>query len=139
MPKGVRISQEIRDKIVPLYKTGLSQAEVADKLGIGQTVVSRYVRASGYDRYHVGGAMARSTPVPVCDPVEVKPKKPTMRTVARSLKLKSDVTGFQYTISTESDIIEIESDTALMQLQVTQLRSFIQELENITEQLRSPS
>lgn len=142
MPKGHPIPLDVKERIVPMYKSGLSQQEVADQLGISQNVVSRYVRKSGYDRYHVGGAMARTTPVPVIDQTEQsheKPKKPIMRTIARSLKLKSDVTGLTYTVSTESDLIDIEGDTALLQLDFNQLKSFMQELESIAELLGSPS
>ena len=141
MPKGQPISQEIKSQIVPLYKTGISQMEVADRLGISQNVVSRTIRSSGYDRFHVGGAMARSTPIANCEPKKELPPEPRskLRAVSRSLKLKSDITGFTYSISTDSDIVVIESEAALMEIRVSQLKGFIQELESITEHFKSPS
>lgn len=57
------IPKEILDQILPTYKVCSSYAETADKLGISVSVVGRVVRESGYDRYHVGGAISKSIPV----------------------------------------------------------------------------
>lgn len=125
MPKV--IPKEILDQILPTYKVCSSYAETADKLGISVSVVGRVVRESGYDRYHVGGAVSKSILISNEEPA----RKDAFSVTSRTLKLKSNVTGLTYTVSTESDVIEIESDTALMQIRVDMLEQFAGEIKNI--------
>lgn len=125
MPKV--IPKEILDQILPTYKVCSSYAETADKLGISVSVVGRVVRESGYDRYHVGGAVSKSVLISNEEPA----RKDAFSVTSRTLKLKSNVTGLTYTVSTESDVIEIESDTALMQIRVDMLEQFAGEIKNI--------
>jgi hypothetical protein len=125
MPKTV--PRETIDQILPTYKACSSYAEVADKLGISVSTVGRVIRKSEYDRYHVGGVVSRSIPISNEEPS----RKDAFSITSRTLKLRSNVTGLTYTVSTESDVIEIESDTALMQIQVNMLEQFAGEIKNI--------
>jgi len=136
MPK--RFTEEFKTQIVDLYKTGLSMPQVASKLGISQSSVSRIVRQSGYDRFHVGGRIAKSIPnVPAAKPVA---KPSTGFTVtSRTMKLQSNVTGCVYEISTDSDIIHIESENALMDIKVSLIDALITELQGIKKMLAIPS
>ena len=134
MPKA--ISHDIIEKILPLYKTGLNYREVADKLGISHATVGRIVRESGYDRTHVGSTIAKS--IPISNEMPMQPANP-LRVTSRTLKLHSDVTGHTYTVSTESEIIEIDSDSALMQLPASAIDAFISELQRIKTMLGNPS
>lgn len=126
------IPKEILDQILPTYKVCSSYAETADRLGISVSVVGRVIRESGYDRYHVGGAVSKSIPVSNEEPA----RKDAFSVTSRTLKLKSNTTGLTYTVSTESDVIEIESDTALMQIRVDMLESFVGEIKNIQSLIR---
>lgn len=130
MPK--MISQETLDRVLPLYKVCSSYAEVADKLGISISTVGKVVRESGYDRYHVGGAISKGIPASYIESIS----KGCLHTTARTVKLKSDVTGFVYTVSTETDIIEIESDTALMQISTKLLTQFMNEIKDIQSMIK---
>jgi hypothetical protein len=125
MPKV--IPKEVLDRVLPTYKICSSYAEVADKLGISIATVGKVVRESGYDRYHVGGTISKSVPIINEEPA----RKDAFSVTSRTLKLKSNVTGLTYTVSTESDVIEIESDTALMQIHVNMLEQFAGEIKNI--------
>lgn len=126
------IPKEILDQILPTYKVCSSYAETADRLGISVSVVGRVIRESGYDRYHVGGAVSKSILVSNEEPA----RKDAFSVTSRTLKLKSNTTGLTYTVSTESDVIEIESDTALMQIRVDMLESFVGEIKNIQSLIR---
>lgn len=125
MPKMV--PREVIDQILPTYKACSSYAEVADKLGVSVSTVCRVVRKSGYDRYHVGGVVSRNIPISNEEP----PRKDAFSVTSRTLKLRSNVTGLTYTVSTESDMVEIESDTALMQIRIDMLEQFAGEIKNI--------
>lgn len=139
MSRGRWISPEMREEIVAMYKTGLTYREVADRFGISDYSVGKYVRQSGYDRYHVGSKIAKSIPTAPALPASQEATKPAFTVQARSLKLHSDKTKINYTISTESNVIEIESDTVLMQIRVDMIDTFISELKNIKAMLGSPS
>ena len=130
MPKV--IPQETLDKVLPLYKVCSSYAEVADKLGISTATVGRIVRKSGYDRYHVGGMISRDIPVSCIESTS----KSYLHTTARTVKLRSDVTGFVYTVSTETDVVEIESDTALMQISTKLLTQFMNEIKDVQSMIK---
>lgn len=125
MPK--KIPQDVLDRVLPTYKACTSYAEVANTLGISSATVGRIVRKSGYDRYHVGGVISRDIPVNSEKPA----RRNMLRAVSRTVKLKSDITGLTYTVSTELDTVEIESDTALMQIGVGLLGQFMDEIKNI--------
>ena len=125
MPKV--IPQEVIDQILPTYKACTSYAETADKLGISVSTVGKVVRESGYDRHHVGGAISRSIPISNEEPAH----KNAFSVTSRTVKLKSNTTGLIYTVSTESDVVEIESDTALMQININLLEQFTAEIKNI--------
>lgn len=141
MARGKLISPEMREQIVRLYKTGLSYREVGEKFGISFVTVGRYVRESGYDRTHVGSKIAKSVPLPNLpeSPVKASQSVDPFRVTSRTLKLQSSATGYSYTISTESEVVEIESDSALMQIRVDQIDKFIDELTLIKRKLGSPS
>lgn len=139
MPKGINITPELKELIVSTYKSGLTYKETADKLGISFSAVGKVVRESGYDRVHVGSSIARAIPVANVAPAQASTFKQPLYIMSRTLKLHSDITGNNYTVSTESDIIEIESDSTLMQLQVQLIDDFIQELQNIKSMLGNPS
>ena len=130
------ISKEVIDQILPLYKSGLTMEEVASRLGLSRSSVSRHVAIDGYDRTHVGGKLAKITPIANEGTPNPRPK---MRTISRTLKMQSDDTGIVYTIGTDSDVCVIESDSALMELRIDKIRSFISELESLLELLKSPS
>ena len=138
MPKGINITPEQKELIVATYKTGLTYAQVAEKLGLSKCAVGKAVRESGYDRFHVGSTIAKSIPVPFEKPLE-KPAGNPFRITARTLKLHSDATGHSYTVSTESDVVDIESDNALMQLPASAIDAFISELQRIKTMLGNPS
>ena len=141
MSRGKHITPETRELVIATYKSGLTYKEVADKLGISFSTVGNIVRASGYDRYHVGSQIAKSVPVANIPqkPVEAPQSRSGLRVASRTLKLQSELTGFLYTISTDSDVVEIESDSALMQIQVGLIDSFIEELNNIKRKIGNPS
>lgn len=139
MPKGITINQELKEQIVAMYKTGLTYKEVADKLGISFSAVGRIVRESGYDRVHVGSRIAKSIPTPEPMKVREQPSKPAFTTLSRTMKLHSERTDYNYTISTDSDQIDIESDTALMSIKLDMIDQFIKELQDIKAMLGSPS
>ena len=138
MSKGKYFTPEFKEQIVTLYKTGLSMPQVAEKLGCSQSSVSRIVRLSGYDRSHVGSKIAKSIPnVPDSKPVS---KPSTGFTItSRALKLKGDTTGCTYEISTDSDIVHIESENALMDIKVSLIDALITELQGIKKMLAIPS
>lgn len=139
MPKGIVINQEFKQQIVDTYKSGLTYREVADKLGISFATVGRIVRESGYDRFHVGSKIAKSIPTPEPLKVREQPSKPSFVTLSRTMKLHSEHTDYNYTISTDSDQIDIESDTALMSIKLEMIDQFIKELQDIKAMLGSPS
>lgn len=130
MPK--MIPQETLDRVLPLYKACSSYAEVADKLGISTATVGRVVRESGYDRYHVGGAISKGVSVSCVESTS----KSYLHMAARTVKLKSDITGLVYTVSTETDVVEIESDTALMQISTKLLTQFMNEIKDIQSMIK---
>lgn len=134
----MKIAESIKSQVLPLYKTGLTQSEVAEKLGISKPTVSRIIRSTGYDRIHVGSTIAKSVPV---SPIAKAPERPKadFRTVSRTLKLASAATGFSYKISTETDIVEIEGESALIQINVSMVDQFITELTEIKAMLGNPS
>ena len=73
--------------------------------------------------------MSRSCPNPKIE--ESKDKK--LVVTSRTLKLHSPKTNYTYTASTDSDLIEIESDSCLMAIKIDQIDSFIDELKNIKQ------
>jgi len=139
MPRGQVLTQEMRELVLSTYKSGLTYRQVADQLGISHMTVGRIVRASGYDRYHVGSSIAKSIPIantqPSQSPVKAAESRQEMRVISRTQKLQSPVTGFCYTVSTDSEVIDIESDTALMQINVSSIDNFIDELTKIKKML----
>ena len=139
MPKGITITPEFKEQIVALYKTGLTYRQVGDKLGISFATVGRVVRESGYDRVHVGSRIAKSIPTPEPMKAKEQPSKPAFTTLSRTMKLHSEHTDYNYTISTDSDQIDIESDTALMSIKLDMIDQFIKELQDIKAMLGSPS
>ena len=136
MPK--KFSQETRSLVLTTYKSGLTMREVADKLGITMSSVSRIIASFGYDRTHVGGRLTRSVPV-VPDTAPAAPNKASLVTMSRTQKMYSELTGILYTVSTESDTITIESDQALMELPVGLIDRFVEELIELKKFLKVPS
>lgn len=113
--------------------------EVAEKFNCSQSTVSRLVRDSNYDRTHVGGRMTQFIPqadLPSSNSDE-RQRSP-FRVMARTLKLHSDTTGHSYTVSTEAEVVDIESENALMQLPVGLIDAFIEELTQIKAMLGNP-
>lgn len=143
MSRGVRLTQEQRELVLAKYKSGLTYKQVADEMGINFTTVGRIVRISGYDRYHVGSSIAKSIPTANVEssqsPAKAPESRQEMKVISRTQKLQSSVTGFCYTVSTDSEVIDIESDTALMQINVSSIDNFIEELTKIKKMLGNPS
>ena len=141
MARGKLITPEMKEQIVQLYKTGLTYREVGDKLGISFVTVGRYVRETGYDRTHVGSSIAKSVPIVTMPekPVEAPESRNPFRVTSRTLTLQGAATGNSYTISTESEVVEIESESALMQIKIDQIDNFINELKLIKKQIGIPS
>lgn len=135
MPRGQQLTQEQRDLVLSTYKTGLTYKGVAERLGISFATVGRIVRESGYDRYHVGSSIAKSIPTANVEssqsPTKAAESRQEMKVISRTQKLQSPVTGFCYTVSTESDVIEIESDSALMSIKLEDVEAYIKELQDI--------
>ena len=108
MPRGQQLTQEQRELVLSTYKTGLTYKGVAEKLGISFATVGRIVRESGYDRYHVGSSIAKSIPVantqPSQSPAKAADRPQEMKVISRTQKLQSAVTGFTYTVSTDSGL-----------------------------------
>lgn len=145
MPRGIYLTAEQKEQIVALYKTGLTQCEVAERFGVSQNTVSRVVHPSGYDRTHIGSQIARSIPVAnveprkgPSEPVQRETAKNSFRVTSRTLKLHSEATGHTYTVSTETDVVDVESDNALMQLPIQAIDAFIEELQQIKAMLGNP-
>ena len=142
MSHGKYLTPEVKEQIVTLYKTGITMREVADRLGVSQSAVSRVIKASGYDRFHVGSRLAKSLPnipAPAAAKPTPEPARAAFTTVSRTLKLVSNTTGCSYEISTDSDIVQIESDVLLGKLEVAQIDAFIADLQHIKSQLGIPS
>ena len=135
--KKPRYTQEVIDQIVETYKTGISMREVAEKFNCSQSTVSRLVRDSNYDRTHVGGRITQFIPQVDFQPNSGNehPKRSPFRVMSRTLKLHSEVTGHSYTVSTEAEVVDIESENALMQLPVGSIDAFIEELTQIKAML----
>ena len=138
--KKPRYTPEQIEQIVSTYKAGITMREVAERFNCSQSTVSRMVRESNYDRTHVGGKITRFIPqtdLPSGNSDE-QPKRNPFRVMARTLKLHSDTTGHSYTVSTEAEVVDIESDNALMQLPVGSIDAFIEELTQIKAMLGNP-
>lgn len=84
MPRGIYLTPEQKEQIVALYKTGLTQCEVAERFGVSQNTVSRVVHPSGYDRTHIGSQIARSIPVANEEPRK-GPSEPVQRETAKTV------------------------------------------------------
>lgn len=137
MPKGISITPEQKEQIVALYKTGLTYREVGERFGVSHAAVGMIIRATGYDRTHVGSPIAKAIPIANEKPMD-KPKPNPFRVTSRTMKLHSDTTGHTYTVSTESDVVDIESEKALMQLPAGLIDAFIEELQQIKAMLGNP-
>jgi len=139
MSRGVQLTREQRELILAKYKSGLTYKQVADEMNVSHATVGNIVRASGYDRYHVGSSIAKSIPVantqPSQSPAKAAESRQEMRVISRTQKLQSPVTGFTYTVSTDSDVVEIESDSALMSIRVQDIEAYIKELQDICKML----
>lgn len=137
--KRPRYTHEQIDQIVATYKTGISMREVAEKFNCSMSTVSRFVRENNYDRTHIGGRMMQFIPqadFPSGNSAEQQ--RSPFRIMARTLKLHSDTTGHSYTVSTEAEVVDIESENALMQLPVGSIDAFIEELTQIKAMLGNP-
>ena len=141
MARGKLVTPEMKEQIIQMYKTGLTYREVGEKFGISFVTVGRYVRKNGYDRVHVGSKIAKAVPIAALPekPVEAPESRNPFRVTSRTLTLQGAATGNSYTISTESEVVEIESDQALMQIRIDQIDNFINELRLIKKQLGIPS
>ena len=134
-----KYTPELIEQIVTTYKTGPTMRETAEKFHCSQSTVSRFVMQSGYDREHVGGTITKHLPVlPAIPAKDEEGKKKPFRIMSRTLKLHSDQTGNSYTVSTESEVVDIESDNALMQLPVKAIDAFIDELIQIKAMVGNP-
>lgn len=126
------IPQDIVERIVPLYKTGITQQEVAEKLGISEATVSRYIKASGYDRTHVGGALSKTAPcVPVALPKVTSSEPEPLVITGRTLSMHGTQTGCDYTAGTHNENVDITLADWMLSIPVTKLGAFIAELEGL--------
>ena len=139
--KKPRYTPEPIEQIVATYKTGISMREVAERYNCSMSTVSRFVRERNYDRTHVGGKVTKFIPptdIMAKKNAEEQPEHNPFRVMARTLKLHSDTTGHSYTVSTEAEVVDIESENALMQLPVGSIDAFIEELTQIKAMLGNP-
>lgn len=123
------IQKDILEKIVPLYKTGITQQEVADQLGISISTVGRHIKAAGYDRTHVGGMLSKAAPcVPIAAPKAEAKEPEALVVTGRTLNMHGSQTGCDYTAGTHNENVDITLADWMMSIPVTKLEAFINEL-----------
>ena len=133
-----RIDDETKAKIVDMYAHGKLHREIHEETGVGMGTISKYCRAAGLDKVHVGGKIASTIP-----PQPAMTFKPTPETkpdgllmvTARTLKLRGSATNCEYTAGTELPNIDITLGDWALSIETDKLDGFIVELQQIKKMI----
>ena len=125
------LDSAIAEKIIPMHNTGITQLEVANKLGIGKATVSRYIRKAGIDRVHRGGLIARNAEIAPALPAPTANIESPLVITGRTLTMLGKFTGCNYIAGTNNENVDITLGDWMLCIQRDKLTGFIDELQHI--------
>ena len=140
------ISQEQREEIVRLLKTGATGADISEITGISRVTIGKYrkkLQKEGFDIWHRGSKIAMSIPCANENPADKEnsmeaPKKRTSLIFERKItRFCGETSGFKYTIGQRdySVIIQDKNGSTLSFETEEEFSAFVCELIDLSSEI----
>ena len=136
---GKRLSDEEREKIRTMLRSGYTRNQIHDATGrsipVIQKISDELKRSEDFDNYHKGGTISKTIPVAIVDndkpTVEVPKKISSLKVKRRVVRFSGTFTGFDYIVGSDQEALVIRDDNQELKIDFKMLEAFATEMLDI--------
>ena len=136
---GTRLSDEERERIRTMLKSGYTRNQIHDATGrsipVIQKIRDELKQSEDFDIYHKGGTISKTIPVAIVDndkPIREVPKKiPSLKVKRRIVRFSGTFTGFDYIVGSDQEALVIRDDNQELKIDFKMLEAFATEMLDI--------